>query len=317
MNKTFRTLLYLVAVALVVALAFGMRAHAVNTLSIDYDEDDYLRAGQQYAHLIRTSDWRGFLDANYRPEHPPLAKIMIGLSILSAPEKPLTPDAATTAEPNKYLPRELVRPARMLNAIFGTITVLLLALVSPFAGFFLAIHTFTIKYDSQIMLEAFPALTSFLLALTYLQWKKKSQTRLNVWFVLSALFLGLTAASKYLYCVVGIAILIDWYLDARANEKVKVFLRNAILWGLMAFVIFLLSDPYLWPDPIGRLKESVLYHAGYASTASEVQNADFPAWQPFFWLFFSPYWWQKGVFPFPFDLVITIFALVGLKRLWI
>ena len=317
MNKTFRTLLYLVAVALVVALAFGMRAHAVNTLSIDYDEDDYLRAGQQYAHLIRTSDWRGFLDANYRPEHPPLAKILIGLSILSAPEKPLTPDAATTAEPNKYLPRDLVRPARMLNAIFGTITVLLLALVSPFAGFFLAIHTFTIKYDSQIMLEAFPALTSFLLALTYLQWKKKSQTRLNVWFVLSALFLGLTAASKYLYCVVGIAILIDWYLDARENEKVKVFLRNAILWGLMAFVIFLLSDPYLWPDPIGRLKESVLYHAGYASTASEVQNADFPAWQPFFWLFFSPYWWQKGVFPFPFDLVITIFALVGLKRLWI
>src|SRR6266498_901910 len=142
MNKSIRTLLHFLAVAIVVAVAFGFRAHAVNTLAIDYDEDDYLRAGQEFTHLIRTSDWRGFLDTNYRPEHPPLAKIIIGLSILSAPEKPLTPDAATDADPNKYLPHALVKPARTLNTIFGTMTVLLLALVSPLAGLFLAFHTF-------------------------------------------------------------------------------------------------------------------------------------------------------------------------------
>src|SRR4029079_3463758 len=119
-----------------------------NTLPIDYDEDDYLRARQEFAHLIRASDWDGFLDTNYRPEHPQLAKIMIGLSILSAPEKPLTPDAATSAEPNKYLPRDLVRPARMLETLFGTLTVVLLTIINPLAGFFLAIHTFTIKYVS-------------------------------------------------------------------------------------------------------------------------------------------------------------------------
>ncbi len=316
MNKSIRSLLYFLAIALVVALAFGMRTHAANTLSIDYDEDDYLRAGQEYAHLIKTSNWRGFLDRNYRPEHPPLAKIFIGLSILSVPEKTLTPDAATNAQPNKYLPRDLVRPARALNTIFGTITVLLLAVVNPLAGFFLGIHTFTIKYVSQIMLEAFPALTSFLMALTYLQWKKARQSNRNGWLALSAIFLGLTAASKYLYCIVGIAILIDWYLDAKENETVNAFLRNTVIWGLLAFVIFFAFNPYLWLDPIGRLKESVFYHAGYASSASEVENASYPIWQPFFWLFFSPYWWQKGVFPFPFDLLITIFALGGLKRLW-
>lgn len=316
MNTSLRTFLYFLAVALVVAIAFGLRTHAANTLAIDYDEDDYLRAGQEFAHLIRTADWRGFLDTNYRPEHPPLAKIMIGLSILSAPEKPLTPDAATSAEPNKYLPRDLVRPARELNAIFGTLTVVLLALINPLAGFFLAIHTFTIKYDSQIMLEAFPALTSFLMALAYLKWKKGSKKIVNGWLGLSALFLGLTAASKYLYCVVGIAVLVDWYLDSRQNESPKVILRNALIWGLLAFGVFFALDPYLWPDPIGRLKETVFYHAGYASGAAEVQNAAFPAWQPFYWLFYSPYWWQGGVFPFPFDLFITIFALAGLKRLW-
>src|ERR1051325_5629875 len=118
MNKSTRTLLYFLAIALVGAIAFGLRTHAANTLSIDYDEDDYLRAGQEFAHLIRISDLRGFLDTNYRPEHPPLAKIMIGLSILSAPEKPLTPDAATSAEPKNDLPSGFVPPARILSAIF-------------------------------------------------------------------------------------------------------------------------------------------------------------------------------------------------------
>ncbi len=316
MNKPVRTILYILAILLATGAAFGFRVHAADTLNIDFDEDDYLRAGQEFAHLIRTSDWRGFPDTNYRPEHPPLAKITIGLSILSVPEKPLVPDAATTAEPNRYLPRDLVRPARMLNVIFGTLTVLLLSLVNPLAGILLAFHTFTIKYVSQIMLEAFPALTSLLMALTYLQWKKRKQTGVNGWLAASALFLGLTAASKYLYCVVAIAILVDWYLNAKENVTTKIFLRNAVIWGLLGVAIFFALNPFLWPDPLGRLRESIFYHAGYASGAAEVENASYPAWQPFYWLFFSPYWWHEGVFPFPFDLLITILALAGLRRLW-
>lgn len=316
MNKSIRTLLYFLALLLAVGVAFGFRSHAARTLNIDFDEDDYLRAGQEFAQLMRTSNWRGFLETNYRPEHPPLAKILVGLSILSAPEKPLVPDAATTAEPNRYLPRDLVRPARMLNTVFGTLTVLLLALLNPLAGLFLALHTFTIKYVSQIMLEAFPALTSLLMALTYLQWKKGKQVGINGWLVASAFFLGLTAASKYLYCVVAIAILIDWYLDSKENTSLKLFLQNAVVWGLLGIVVFFAFDPYLWPNPLGRLRESVFYHAGYASGAAEVENASFPAWQPFYWLFFSPYWWQEGTVLFPFDLGITMFAIAGLKRLW-
>ncbi|HET7143620.1 MAG TPA: hypothetical protein VFI68_06355, partial [Anaerolineales bacterium] len=116
MNR-IKTPLYILAILLVIFTAWTLRARAVNNLPIDYDEDDYLRAGQEYAHLIRTSNWRGFLETNYRPEHPPLAKIIIGISILSAPEETLTPEAATSAEPNKYLPRDLTKPARTVNAI--------------------------------------------------------------------------------------------------------------------------------------------------------------------------------------------------------
>jgi arabinogalactan oligomer/maltooligosaccharide transport system permease protein len=226
------------------------------------------------------------------------------------------PDMPTSAPPNEYLPRDLVRPARGLNAIFGTLTVLFLALVNPLAGLFLGIHTMTIKYVSQIMLEAFPSLTSILMALTYLKWKKRKQPGMDGWLLLSGVFLGLTASSKYLYCVAGIAILIDWYLRSREEGTLQTYLRNALLWGLLGTLVFFATDPFLWPDPIGRLQTSVLFHAGYATGSFDVERASYPIWQPFYWLFFSPYWWHEGLFPFPFDLLITILALFGLRRLW-
>jgi ABC-type sugar transport system permease subunit len=314
--KRLQIPLRILAILLVIFCAWTLRAKAVSKLPIDYDEDDRLRAGQEYAHLIRTSNWSGFLETNYRPEHPPLAKIIIGLSILSAPEMPLTPDVPTSEGPNNYLPRDLVKPARTFNAIIGTVTVAIIALINPLAGLFLAIHTLTIKYVSEIMLEAFPALMSLLAAISYLKWKQSKRSGLNSWLILSAVSLGLTAASKYLYCVVGIAILVDWYLDAKEKGTVKLTLRTAVLWGALAVIIFFLFDPYLWPNPIGRLEESVFFHYGYTTKAIEVQNAGYPIWQPIFWLFFSPTVWHKNIFPFPFDPFITILAIFGLKRLW-
>ncbi|MBL8100768.1 MAG: ABC transporter permease subunit [Anaerolineales bacterium] len=311
--KRFEVPIRILFIVLVAIIAWSLRARAVEKLNIDFDEDDYMRAGQEYTHLIRTSNWSGFLDTNYRPEHPPLAKIVIGLSLLSAPEKDLIRDAPTTSEPNKYLPRELVKPARTTNAILGWLTVILLAIINPLAGLALATHTFTIKYVSQIMLEALPALTSFITVLAYLQFKKKEKTN---WLITSAIFLGLTAASKYLYCFVGIAILIDWFLEAKSKEKIKPFLRQALVWGVIAFAIFFIANPYLWTNPIGRLQESVFYHAQYSSSAEEVNRAGYPFWQPFNWLFFSPIAWHEDVFLFAPDIWITLLAVIGLTRLW-
>lgn len=302
------------AIILVAALAWGLRLRAVDMLSIDYDEDDYLRAGQEYTLLIRTSNWSGFLETNYRPEHPPLSKILTGLSLLAAPEEELTPDAPTTASPNKDLPRTLVKPGRMLNAIFGTLTVLALALVDPVAGLLLATHTFTIKYVSQIMLEALPTLTSLMTVLAYVQSKKRNA---NIkWLIASAVFLGLTAASKYLYCLVAIAILVDWFLDKKQKGSLNQFYKQALLWGFISIIIFFAADPYLWSDPVGRLKDSILYHATYATGANEVQNAGFPMWQPFVWISMSPTLWHPNVFLIAPDFFITLFAFFGVIRLW-
>lgn len=313
-SRTISLIMKIAAVLIVTSIAWMLRERAVNKLSVDYDEDDYLRAAQEFTQRIRARDWAGFQEVNYRTEHPPLSKIMYGFSLLAVPEAPLIPDRPTSAEPDKYLPRTLVSAARTAGQVAGTLTVFLLALLNPLAGLFLASHAFTIKYVSQVMLESLPALTSLVTVMAYIESKKHKNA--IAWLIVSAIFLGLTAASKYLYCLVGIAILVDWLLVSRRNNALRPFFRDVLIWGGLAVVIFFLADPYLWPDPIGRLRESVFYHAEYATGASEVQNAGFPAWQPFVWLNTSPLVWHPGVFVIAPDLLISVLAAFGVTRLW-
>jgi ABC-type sugar transport system permease subunit len=317
--------LYLLAVLLVAALGWTLRARAAALLPVDYDEDDYLLAAQQFTRLIRTSDWRGFLDTNYRDVHPPLAKIVYGLSLLSTPQEPLIPETSTTSPPNQSLSKFLLYPARTTAVVMGALEVFLLALVNPLGGLFLASHALTIKYTSQVMLESLPALTSLLCALAYTQFKKR---RAAGWWILSALFLGLTAASKYLYAVVGFAVLADWLFFELRNTQGAIrsaprksitnyqSLLTPLLWGLLSLLFFLAADPYLWPDPFGRLQESLFANTSYSATASEIQNAGFPFWQPINWLFFSVGQWHPDVFQFVLDPLISLLALLGLARLW-
>ena len=315
-NARLEFVLRLLAILLVVAIAAGLRWHAVVNLPVDYDEDDYTRAAQQFTALIRSGNWKGFLETNYRPEHPPLEKIVFGVSLLSAPEETLTPDLPTDAKPDTALPGDLLRPARITSAVLGILEIFLLALVNPLAAFFLGIHAFTIKYTSQVMIESLPSLTSLACILAYLRWKKRPGRKVDGWLIVSAVFLGLTAASKYLYCVVGIAILVDWLLESRQKSSLRRDLPLIFLWGGLALMVFFAADPYLWPDPLGRLKDSILYHAAYATGASEVQSASYPIWQPFVWLNTSPYALHPQAFYFAIDPLISLAAAFGIASLW-
>jgi hypothetical protein len=172
-TKSISLLFKVLAVVIVTLIAWSLRGRAVDKLPVDYDEDDYLRAAQQFTTLIRAKGWAGFEETNYRYEHPPLSKILFGVSLLSEPDAPLIPDRPTSAEPDKYLPHDFLISARKVGQVLGTVTVLLLSVLSPIAGLFLASHTLTIKYASQVMLEALPSLTSFVTVMAYIQSKKK------------------------------------------------------------------------------------------------------------------------------------------------
>ncbi len=304
-----KSLIRVLLIALVVLVALMVRVRAVSLLPIDYDEDDYLRAAGQYAAAIQQGDWAAFTDLNYRTEHPPLVKMVTGVAIAPLPPMPEVPDRPTTAPPAQSLPQPQFFVVRLVNAAFGVLEVLALALLNPLAGLMLAVNTWTIKYTSQVMLEALPSLTSALAILAY----AKSNGKWNRWLVLSAVALGLTAASKYLYCVVGIAIVIHW-LKRQPRERGDATFARLMAWGLLALVIFFAADPYLWPDPINRLKDSIVYHAGYAQS-QHVQESGYPIWQPLVWLS-GPVPWHPGVFVVSLDLLFTLLALFGFPRLW-
>lgn len=310
--------------AIVVALAaFGIRLYAIDRLPVDYDEDDYLRAAQLMADGLRAGDLGILLRSNYRPEHPPLQKIAFALAVLPLGPHPEIPEAETSAPPNQDLPGDMVGAARIAAALFAAAQTGALAIANPLAAVAVAVNSYHVKYTSQVMLESLPSLTSVLCVLAYLAWTRGGKRR-GLWLGLSAAALGMTAASKYLYCIAGLAVLADALARAIGQARGQPW-RDALRgmaralspllgWGALASLVFIAADPYLWPDPAGRLADSILYHGAYSSGA-EVQNANYPAWQPFVWLSGSVAW-DRSAYLLSLDLVITLLALAGLGRLW-
>jgi ABC-type sugar transport system permease subunit len=326
-----------IAAIVVVLVALQVRLVAVDRLPIDFDEDDYLRAGQIYAEGLRDGDPSILLRENYRTEHPPLTKIVTGLALLQLEPVDEIPDRPTTAAPAENLPEPHLTVARTVQAIEGTVGVAALAVVSPLAGFFLAIHSWSIKYTSQVMLEALPAALAMIAVLGYLRAGRRrpegpsppvgrSRRRL-AWLAVSAIAFGLACASKYPYGIVGLAILGDWAWSTRPWHQpsqvarlawaplVRRWLGPVVAWTLVAIGAFLLADPYLWPDPLGRLGASLTYHFGYAGSEA-VTETGWPSWQALVWLTGSVPFHEPGTFPVVLDVVITVLAVVGFQRLW-
>ena len=316
--------------AVVGAIALAARLTAVNALPVDFDEDDYLRAGQLYSVGFQAGDPLVLLRENYRPEHPPLSKIVTGLALTPLPPFPEVPDAPTTAGPSNDLPDLQLHAARLAQAAFGVATAVLLALVNPLGGLWLALHTWTIKYTSQVMLEAVPAFFALLAVVASARgWvaggASGSSRRRAAWLAFAAVSFGLACAGKYLYGVAGLAILADWLLRWRAGEVVPAgpggrggsAWRTAAIagWVALAAAAFFAANPYLWPDPVGRLASSIAYHAGYASSEA-VQDTGWPMWQPLVWLSGSVPFHPAGTFPVTLDLLISALAVVGLRDLW-
>ena len=314
-KKGLKLILNTLSVLAVILITSALRLNAVKNLPIDFDEDDYMRAAQEYALIFRAGDLANITERNYRPEHPPLNKILFGVALLTEPEFTLLADRPSSSEPNIYILRPQLYAARSVSALFGTLQAAALALVNPLAGLLLGIHSYNVKYTSQVMLEGLPALTSLLSVLAYIRWKKTGKEK-KKWLLFSALFLGLTAASKYLYALAGFAILFDWVWDMDKDARKSIRAWTPLLtWGLLSLFFFYLADPYLWLNPLGRIQESLFFHSTYSASASEIVSAGYPVWQPFVWLSMSiP--WHPDVLVITLDGLITIFALIGFKKLW-
>jgi len=325
MKPTNRKIWIVVASAIVIALvALGVRLYAAERLPIDDDETTYLIASLNYTNYIRAGEykWLAWNTTNY--EHPSLNKIIFGVALL--PDPPLA-----KLQQSDFIDNQPILEAqgvqygltdRRVSAAFGSLAVLILALINPLAGAFMAINTLSIKYTSEVYLEALPILTSLISVLAYSMYFKNATgpkpdpKKVNAWLLLSALGLGLTAASKYMYCIAGLAIILHWLIAIVRKQLPARHLLYILVWGLLAFGLFFAFDPYLWPHPVTRLLDSLKYHLRFSNSAW-VKKHNYPVWQPLHWLFnpFVSYKTQSNnAFLLHLDPLMFVLAVLGLPR---
>ncbi len=301
------------AVGLITALSLLLHAQAAR-LPVDFDEDDYMRAGQILADEIRTGNPAILLENNYRIEHPQFVKMLIATVMLGMEPIKRIPELPVTANPYELMHRPTLAAVRRMEAAFGVLAVSTLALVSPVAGVLLATSTWVIKYTSQVMLESVPLLFSLLgVALYELARGISSARRRRLAYLASAIGIGLAVGAKYPYAIAGLAIVVDRIRRTRRGEPLK--LKRAIGWSAVAALSFFAVNPYLWRDPIGRLIASAAYHPAYAAS-EQVQSTGYPMWQQLTWLMQSVPWHDgQSVFLVKFDAWMLPLALLGLVSL--
>lgn len=319
-----KRLITILAIVVITILALGLRGYAANTLYIDFDEPVYMRAALEYTNHIREGKftWLAWNTTNY--EHPSLYKILYGAAFLF--EDPI--DQFYRSDTRIGIPMieaqaiEYGMLGRWISVTFGTLTVLAATIINPVAGFFLAVNTFSVKYTSLVYLEALPMLASFLSLLAYLVYFRKFQERQKwerksyLWLGLSALLMGITAASKYVYGIVALTILSHAIISVMRKKAPMNLLWIMSAWGILALVSFFIFNPYLWPDPIGRLQKSLAYHASYPESQNVLEHP-YPWWQPIQWLFrpfisLDPK--PTSAFLIKIDPVIFFLAVIGLPR---
>lgn len=281
----------------IVLLAALLRLWAAWQLPLDADEPVYLKAGSDYASLIKSNDLTGILTYEGNREHPALVKLVYAVPYLI-----FEPKFSSMAE--LYF-------NRVVSAVFGTLAVLVLALIDPLAGAFLALDSMVIKYTSEVYLEAIPLFFSLFSVYAILRSRRAGSS--SAWFWISALALGAAGAGKYLYVFAVIPILV---ILIRSREK---FYRM-VLFGVMVLMGFFAFNPSLWIDPVNRLWQSINFFARYTQ-GSDVMRANYPWYQVVNWITASVPW-HASVFFFPTsDVLIFLFLFFGIlravkERLW-
>jgi hypothetical protein len=289
-NRPARTRRWAIPVIVLVGLL--LRVWAAWQLPVDFDEPTYMDAGYKYAQMIQDGDINGIINFTENNEHPPLMKLIYGLTFLVLGRGAVWDQALFLS--------------RLVSVFFGTLAVLVLSLFDPLAGGFMAVQTLVVKYTSQAYLEALPLLMG-LLAILLL---RRSSSR-DKWFVFSAMALGITGASKYSYFPILFVILYIMIWEKHIR------LGDIFLYIILSGIIFFALNPYLWHDPINRLVESLSFHAQYAQGA-HVQEVGYPWYQPFLWVSRSyGFQWHTDVFfYFGFDGLIFLLALPGVWLNW-
>lgn len=273
----------------IVCIAWGTRLALALELPLSGDEQIYVPVSAHYADALWSGRWFEILTSGENFEHPIFAKLLFAVANVVGKSAGGIPELFS---------------ARFASLIASTTLAAVLAFVNPLAAASFAIHSIQIQYASQAYLEAVPALTIALAMICF----DRARARGTHWLCISAVCLGLTAASKYIYAVAGFAILpfLIWRYR-RAPSKI-------FLYGMLALVAFFAADPILWTNPFGNFLQTLRFHQGVSS--GELVNSYA---RPFYWhlLYLTRLAeWDAGLPYFSFDTIIFIAGILGLPALW-
>jgi hypothetical protein len=328
--KNHSRLLVIIVIILIMVLGAGLRVYAANHLFIDHDETTYLIASNNYTNYIRNGQfsWLAWNSTNY--EHPSLNKIIFGVVLLSHDrlDKVLQTDLIDGKPIKEQQAWQYALSARYVSVVFGSLAVALLSILNPLAGLFLAVDTLAIKYTSEVYLEALPMFASLFAVIAYSKFYQEflktsgKHKKAWIWLVVSAISLGITAASKYIYCVAGLAIGLHWLVSVIQKKLPARTLFILLGWGVFSLFMFFVFDPYLWVHTFERLGKTLSYHIRFQAS-KHVVNANYPFWQPLAWLF-SPFAKYRPLHDpaaneailFSIDTLIFLLAVIGLPRLF-
>jgi hypothetical protein len=279
--KLIRIICTLGAVLCVAYVAWFLRERGVRRLPLDHDERLYLSFARYYARSFQKGDLPGIVGFTGELNNPVFAKLVNGVALyLFNPSLPvIDKNGYIIGErlPDDHPGKPLLLTIRHLSEWFGVLAAALLAVINPLAGYFLAVHTFAVKYTSVGYLEAVPSFTSLLCILAFERWDRLRRSQnprflfmkvqaAHLWLAISAAALGLSAASKYIYAVAGIAIVV--YALWRAfieRQSIQAAILPLFGWGMLALLVFYAADPYIWLDPIGQLKISIISNMNFSS----------------------------------------------------
>lgn len=300
-----------------------LRINIAYTGPVEYDEPVYVEAAQRYSNAMRSGKWSNILTLEYNNEHPVFYKLIYGLAVGKAPTGGIS--MPFDVEIWKLKDFHKLFNLRLTSAFLGSCTVFILSLISPLAGLMLAVNTFAVKYTGVIYLEALPSFLSLASVISFSKFLKEDNTRpLSwLWLTLSAATLGITAASKYVYALPGLALgLYYLYFSLRHSPK-KLF--ALLSWAGLIILFFFLADPILWNNPLGHLANSLGFNLNYSQNDAIVNTKGYPFWQPLVWLSFSlplqdttlsPFFLRPNNFWIAIDTLFLPLAVIGLKPLF-
>ena len=317
----------IVLAVLVGLLGLGLRLDAASKLTIDADEDTYINNAMHYAQSIRNGNLKQIYKYDSNSQHPILSKLVFAAALLTVDpaDRLRDKDMIRKIPPTQTGGALWLLAARRMAADWGGVAVFFMALINPLAGLFMAFNSSNIRFTSEVYLEAVPALTSLLVMITYDQWRRRefagNKNKFRwVWLLASSVFMGMTAAGKYIYCVVALAVLIDFAIRLlKDKQALPQRLLAMAAWGLSGLVMFLFFDPFLWIHTLTRLTSSIIFHINYAHSDDVIASGR-EWWYPLY-LIGRPtsvaFPWNAAVFYIEPDPWIAIIAIFGLPLLWI